>query len=160
MIKRDEHRLFNVYEFTSQMSWYYQVTIIIIIIVIIITITYSYSANFIWISRHNAQKRFIVFIMDWSQQYRYFVMSKRIQLSWRYVNCVNCDFEPLQICIIQCRWQQILLKWRICGTRSTTFDLRECFVIDKCFLVGLKHNFTFIGITETWLTNWNDGYIL
>ena len=32
---------------------------------------YLYSANFICVSRHNAQKRFIVFNMDWSQNYIY-----------------------------------------------------------------------------------------
>ena len=31
---------------------------------IIIIIAYLYSANFICVSRHNAQKRFIVFNMD------------------------------------------------------------------------------------------------
>ena len=40
------------------------IIIMIIIIIIIIIIAYLYSANFICVSRHNAQKRFIVFIMD------------------------------------------------------------------------------------------------
>ena len=39
--------------------------------IIIIIIAYLYSANFICVSRHNAQKRFIVFIMDWSRNYTY-----------------------------------------------------------------------------------------
>ena len=36
-----------------------------------IIIAYLYSAIFICVSRHNAQKRFIVFIMDWSRNYTY-----------------------------------------------------------------------------------------
>ena len=40
------------------------ITIMIMIIITIIIIAYLYSASFICVSRHNAQKRFIVFIMD------------------------------------------------------------------------------------------------
>ena len=42
-----------------------------VIIIIIIIIAYLYSANFICVSKHNAQKRFIVFIMDWSRNFTY-----------------------------------------------------------------------------------------
>ena len=41
------------------------------IIIIIIIIAYSYSASFICVPRHNAQKRFIVFTMDWWRKYTY-----------------------------------------------------------------------------------------
>ena len=36
-----------------------------------IVIAYLYSANFICVSRHSAQKRFIMFITDWSRNYTY-----------------------------------------------------------------------------------------
>ena len=42
-----------------------------IIIIIIIIIAYLYSANFLCVSKHDAQKRFIVFILDWSWNYTY-----------------------------------------------------------------------------------------
>ena len=43
----------------------------LIIVTMILMITYSYIATFICVSRHNAQKHFIVIIVDWPRDYIY-----------------------------------------------------------------------------------------
>ena len=47
------------------------IIMMIIMMMIMIIIVYSYSPNFMCVSKHNAQKRFIVFIVDWSRNYTY-----------------------------------------------------------------------------------------
>ena len=58
---------------------------------------YSYSANFICVSRINAQKPFIVFAMDWSQNYTYNLSKcfvEQVRFKWSCKSQYWASFMP------------------------------------------------------------------